>query len=201
MDRFLRLGAYILHPLLMPVLGTLIYFSITPRYTDSIVIWAKIAAIAIVTLLVPIVVFFLLKNLGWVKTLELEGVSERKIPLMIQCLLLVLIIKVVFNPYQTPEMYYFFVGVLFSSITAVLLILFKIKASLHQMGIAGVTMFAIALSVHFQVNILVWIGILLIGNGWVASSRLHTRSHTITELTVGFFIGLVPQLLLLNFWL
>ncbi|MCZ6593513.1 MAG: hypothetical protein O6943_01190 [Bacteroidetes bacterium] len=201
MKHFLRIGAYLLHPLLMPLLGALIYFVITPRFIDSEIIRAKLFAIVIITLVVPIVLFILLKNMGWISSLELHNVKERKIPLMLQCLLLLLIIKMVFDPYDSPEMYFFFVGVLFSTISALLLVIFKVKVSLHQMGIAGVTMFIIALSVHFKVNMLVWIGLVALANGWVASSRLHTNSHTYPELILGFFVGLIPQFLMLNFWL
>ena len=201
MNYFLRFGAYVLHPLLMPLIGAFTYYIITPRFVDSEVIRAKLFAIAIITLLVPIVLFFLLKNLGKISSLELEDVRERKFPLMLQCLLLLLIIKLVFNPYDSPEMYFFFVGILFSSIAALILVLFKVKASLHQMGIAGVTLFVIALSVHFQVNMLFWIGLFILGNGWVASSRLHTSSHNYQELILGFFVGMIPQVLMLNFWL
>ncbi|TDI68433.1 MAG: hypothetical protein E2O86_07515 [Bacteroidetes bacterium] len=201
MKHFLRIGAYLLHPLLMPLLGALIYFVITPRFIDSEIIRAKLFAIVIITLVVPIVLFILLKNMGWISSLELRDVKERKIPLMLQCLLLLLIIKMVFDPYDSPEMYFFFVGVLFSTISALLLVIFKVKVSLHQMGVAGVTMFIIALSVHFKVNMLVWIGLVALANGWVASSRLHTNSHTYPELILGFFVGLIPQFLMLNFWL
>lgn len=201
MKHFLRIGAYLLHPLLMPLLGALIYFVITPRFIDSEIIRAKLFAIVIITLVVPIVLFILLKNMGWISSLELQNVKERKIPLMLQCLLLLLIIKMVFDPYDSPEMYFFFVGVLFSTISALLLVIFKVKVSLHQMGIAGVTMFIIALSVHFKVNMLVWIGLVALANGWVASSRLHTNSHSYPELILGFFVGLIPQFLMLNFWL
>jgi len=201
MKHFLRIGAYVLHPLLMPLLGTMVYFVITPRFIDSEVIRAKLFAITIITLVVPIVLFMLLKNIGWISSLDLHNVKERKIPLMLQCLLLLFIIKMVFDPYDSPEMYFFFVGVLFSTISALLLVIFKVKVSLHQMGIAGVTMFIIALSVHFKVNMLVWIGFVALANGWVASSRLHTNSHTYPELILGFFVGLIPQFLLLNFWL
>ena len=127
--------------------------------------------------------------------------SELKIPLMLQSILLLLIIKMVFDPYDSPELYYFFVGILFSALTALILVFFKIKISLHQMGIAGVTMFLIALSAHFKVNLLLWIIALFVANGWVASSRLHTESHINSELIIGMFIGLLPQLILLNFWL
>jgi membrane-associated HD superfamily phosphohydrolase len=201
MNNFLRFGAYLLHPLLMPLFGAFAYYIITPRFIESEVIRANLFAIAIITLFVPMVLFLLLKNIGWIQSVELKNVNERKIPLMLQCLLVLLIIKMVFNPYDNPEMYFFFVGILFSSISALLLVIFKIKVSLHQMGIAGVTLFIIALSIHFKINMLLWIGLFILANGWVASSRLHTNSHTYPELILGFAMGFIPQLLLLNFWL
>ncbi|MBL4663170.1 MAG: hypothetical protein JKY22_06370 [Flavobacteriaceae bacterium] len=201
MNYFLRFGAFLLHPLLMPLIGALTYYIITPRFIESEVIRAKLFAIAIITIFVPVVIFLLLKNLGKITSMELEHVNERKVPLMLQCILVLLIIKMVYAPYESPEMYFFFVGILFSSIAALIMVLFKIKISLHQMGIAGVTLFLIALSVHFKVNMLVWIGLFILGNGWVASSRLHTNSHTYPELLLGFFVGMIPQVLMLNFWL
>ena len=143
----------------------------------------------------------MLKNLGLVKSINLKEVQERKFPLMIQTLLVLIIIKMVFSSYQSPEMYYFFIGVLFTTISALVLVLFNFKVSLHQMGVAGVTMFLIALSVHFNKNYLLEIGIFFLINGWVASSRLDTKSHTIPELLTGFFIGLIPQIVMLNYWL
>lgn len=201
MNWFLRIAAYLFHPLLMPLLGGVVYYTITPRFMEPDLVQANLLAIAIVTVFIPVITFFLLKNLGVIGSIHLEEVKERKVPLMIQCVLLLLIIKMVFNVYDSPEMYYFFVAVLFSSITALLLVLLNFKVSLHQIGIAGVTMFLIALSVHFKVNVLVGISLFFIVNGWVASSRLHTKSHTPIEIVIGFFVGVLPQLILLNFWL
>ncbi|OAB80493.1 hypothetical protein [Cochleicola gelatinilyticus] len=201
MNWFLRIAAYLFHPLLMPLLGGVVYYTITPRYIEPELIQANLLAIAIITVFIPIITFFLLKNLGVIESIHLENVKERKVPLMVQSVLLLLIIKVVFNVYDSPEMYYFFVGILFSSITALMLVLLKFKVSLHQIGIAGVTMFLIALSVHFKVNVLLGLSVFFIINGWVASSRLHTESHTLAELIIGFFVGMLPQLILLNFWL
>ncbi|WP_339695574.1 hypothetical protein [uncultured Marixanthomonas sp.] len=201
MDRFLRLGAYLLHPLLMPTLGTILYFIFTPRYIEMDLMRAKLFAVAIVTLLIPIITFFLLKNLGIINSIHLETIKERKVPLMIQCILLLLIIKMVFDAYDSPELYYFFVGILFSAIAALLMVILKVKVSLHQIGIAGITMFLIVLSIHFKINVLPWISAFFFFNGWVASSRLHTESHSYLELIIGFFIGLIPQLIVVNFWL
>ena len=201
MNYFLRSAAYIFHPLLMPLIGARLYFGLTPRFIEPQVINAKTYAIISITILIPLIFFFLLKNLGLVKSINLKEVQERKFPLMIQTLLVLVIIKMVFSSYQSPEMYYFFVGVLFTTISALVLVLFNFKVSLHQMGVAGVTMFLIALSVHFNKNYLLEIGIFFLINGWVASSRLDTKSHTILELLTGFFIGLIPQIVMLNYWL
>ncbi len=201
MNRFLRFGAYALHPLLMPLLGVILYFVFTPRYVDFDLLRAKVFVVAIITILIPIIIFFLLKNLGVINSIHLETTKERKIPLMIQCILLLLIIKLVFDPYDNPELYYFFVGILFSAIAALLMIILKVKVSLHQIGIAGVTMFLIVLSIHFKINVLIWISLFFFLNGWVASSRLHTQSHNYLEIIFGFFIGLIPQIVMVNFWL
>ncbi|RMA66280.1 hypothetical protein [Ulvibacter antarcticus] len=201
MNYFLRFGAYILHPLLMPLIGCVIYFSITPRFIEIDIMRARVFAVAIITLFIPIISFFLLKNLNIVQSIHLIEVKERKYPLMIHCLLILLIIKMVFDPYESPELYYFFVGILFAAVTALILVFLKFKISLHQMGVAGLTMFLIALGVHFKINILGTIALFFIANGWVASSRLHTNSHNYPELIAGFFVGVIPQLILLNFWL
>jgi len=201
MNYFLRSASYIFHPLLIPLFGVLLYYQLTPRYIESEIIQAKVYALIIITFLIPLITFFLLKNLGVINTIYLKKVNERKFPLMIQTLLILLVIKMVFSSYQSPELYYYFVGILFSTIAALLLVLFKVKVSLHQMGIAGITMFIIALSVHFGKNYLVEVGLLFVFNGWVASSRLQTKSHTIPELVTGLFIGVLPQLVLIPFWL
>src|SRR5690606_30406287 len=146
-------------------------------------------AITIITILIPIVIFFLLKNLGVVETIYLKEVKERKFPLMIQCILLLLIIKMVFDPYEDPEMYYFFVGMVFSAFSALVMVFFKIKVSLHQMGVAGILMFLIGLSAHFKINLLISISFFLFANGWVSSSRLNSDSHTYPELGIGFLFG------------
>ncbi|HAV53712.1 MULTISPECIES: hypothetical protein [Aequorivita] len=198
---FLKAASYIFHPLLMPLLGTVLYFNVTPRYLEPELMRANLFAIGIITVLIPLVVFFLLKNLGVVETIYLKEVRERKFPLMIQCILLLLIIKMIFDPYEDPELYYFFVGMLFSAFSALVMVLFKLKVSLHQMGVAGILMFLVGLSAHFKINLLVTISFFLFVNGWVASSRLNSDSHTYPELGIGLLLGAIPQLILFNLWL
>ncbi|MFT4847816.1 MAG: hypothetical protein ACI83B_000337, partial [Sediminicola sp.] len=129
MDFFLKIAAYIFHPLLMPLLGVFLYFGVSPRFIELEIMQARLIAVAIITVFIPIITFFMLKSMRVLSSIHLERVEDRKIPLMIQCILLLLIIKMVFEPYDNPELYYFFVGILFSTLTALILVFLKFKVS------------------------------------------------------------------------
>ena len=201
MNYFLQSASFIFHPLLMPLIGVGLYFKLTPKFIEPEIIIIKTYAIIIITILIPLISFFLLKNSGLVKSINLKEVKERKYPLMIQIILIFIIITRVFTKYHHPELYYFFIAVAVSSLAALILVIVNFKVSLHQMGIAGVTMFLIALSIRFTENYLFEISLFFLINGWVASSRLETKSHSISELIIGFIVGVFPQFIMLNYWL
>ena len=99
------------------------------------------------------------------------------------------------------ELYYFFVGILISTLDCLILALFKFKASIHLIAVSGVLMFFIALSIHFSININGTLALMAIIVGAVATSRLHLKAHNYKELIIGFFLGVIPQLVLVNYWL
>ncbi len=201
MNFFLKSVSYILHPLLMPLAGAIIYFMAAPRFIPNDIIKAKIIGLTVLTVLIPILFYFFLKNMGTVTSINLENVKQRKIPLLLQSILLIVVIKMIIDIYHYPELYFFFLGILFSMLSSIFMVFFNIKASLHMIGISGVTMFTIALSIHFGMNLILLISGLTIANGLVATSRLHCKAHTNLELILGFLIGVTPQLTLVNFWL
>ena len=65
----------------------------------------------------------------------------------------------------------------------------------------GVLMFFIALSLHFSINTNGSIALMTLITGAVATSRLHLHAHDVKELIVGFLVGFIPQLIVLNYWL
>lgn len=62
-------------------------------------------------------------------------------------------------------------------------------------------MFAIAIGIHFQININGTIALTTIILGAIATSRLHLQAHNGAELIIGMFLGIMPQVILLNYWL
>ena len=185
----------------MPFLGVVFYFSKSPRFIPLPIIKAKLFAIALLTIFLPILLFFLLKNLRKVNTIYLSTAKERIIPLIINCVIIYFIIQRVLPSNEIIELYFFFIGILLSTLSCLMLALLNFKASIHMIASAGVLQFFLALSIHFNININGTIAIFFIVLGAIATSRLHLNAHTNIELVIGFFIGLIPQLILVNYWL
>tara|TARA_B100000809_G_scaffold253336_1_gene289240 strand:- start:313 stop:918 length:606 start_codon:yes stop_codon:yes gene_type:complete len=201
MNQLLKSISYVFHPLLMPLLGVLFYFSKTPRFIPESIMKAKVFSITILTIILPVLLFYLLKTINKVDTIHLATVKERRTPLIINSIIIVLILTRVLPQDEIPELYFFFIGVLISTITCFTLALAKFKASIHMIGSAGFFMFAVAVAIHFKININGTIALMCIIIGAIATSRLHMNAHTPLELITGFFVGLIPQLILLNYWL
>jgi hypothetical protein len=185
----------------MPLLGVIFYFSKSPRYIPFDIIQAKVVSLFILTVILPILIYFLLKTIGLVKTINLKTTKERVYPLILNGVVLLIILQRIITPSQVIELYFFFVGILISNMACLLLAILNFKASIHMIAISGLFMFFIALSIHFSININGTLAFMVIIMGAVATSRLHLKAHTSLELILGVFIGIIPQLILVNYWL
>lgn len=201
MNFILRSISFIFHPVMMPLLGVIFYFSKSPRYLPMEIIQAKLVSLFILTILLPILLYYLLKSLGKTDSIYLQSTKERIFPLVLNAIITLLIIIRVLPSNEIIELYYFFVGILISTLTCLILAILKFKASIHMMAVSGVFMFFLALSIHFSININGTLALIAILIGAIATSRLHLKAHTYPELIIGFFIGLIPQIILVNYWL
>ena len=201
MKLLLRLASYIFHPLWMPFAGSLFYFLMIPRFFPEEIIKAKLMAIAIITVFIPVVFYFLLKNLGRAENVFLENVQERRWPLFFFALLNVMVLHQILNFYNYPGLYYYFSGILISTIIAYLFTWLRVKVSLHMMGISGLLMFVTGFCLYFHLYFISTIAFLIIITGLTASSRLYYKAHSASELILGFLIGLIPQIVVINLWI
>lgn len=197
MKGFIKLASYLFHPIWMPLIGALIFFEITPRFFPESVVKAKILAISILTIFIPIVFYFLLKNLGLAKSMMLKTVQERRLPLLFFCLVILTVINFILPEQEYIALFYFFSGILYTSMLGLFLVIFKFKVSLHMMGISGVMVFLVCLSITYGVNLNHFIAFILFAMGWTASSRIQQKAHSNSELIIGTVIGALPQFILL----
>ncbi|WP_073483631.1 MULTISPECIES: hypothetical protein [unclassified Flavobacterium] len=201
MKKILPLFSYILHPIFISMYATLLYLYCKEDIFTTQEKYFVLFQILVITIIVPILFFMLLRSTGHVKSMMLPENSQRRIPLILQCFLYILLVKRSIVITRYPELHFFFLGALFSTILALVCSLFKIKASLHMTAITGFTIFAIGLNIHLQLHNPYWGALLILLSGIVASSRLEMNAHTPKEISIGLLIGVLPQILFLYLWL
>lgn len=201
MKKILSIFSYIFHPMFISVYAVFLYFFLTDRYHSYQELFLIMVQVMILTILIPISIFYFLMSLGRANSFMLSEISQRKIPLFINALLFFLLITQSIKIELIPELYYFFFGALASTILAFLLIFTNLKASLHMLGISSLTVFIIGFSLHTQSNHIYLVATFLLLTGFVATSRLSMKAHDAKELIAGFLAGVLPQISLLYFWL
>lgn len=201
LKKILPIFSYIFHPIFVSLYGALFYFLITQTFFTSSQIYVTLLQVTILTLFLPLSIYFLLKSLGAVTSFTEATLKERRMPIAIQAVMLLVLLKFSVSREVTVELYYFFLGGLFSGILALASVLLKFKASLHMIGITALTAFTYGLSIYYKLPFVNLFAFSIVCMGLVASSRLYMKAHNYLELIVGLLIGLVPQVILYRFWL
>ncbi len=201
MRSFLTLISYIFHPIVIPTAGTVAYFIITPRFSTPAFESSNILPIFILTVVIPIVSFLILKNIGLVSSVALPSLKERRYPLLIYIVLLFMVAYKIIPNNFTIELYYYFIGLIGAATTSLILLFLNFKSSIHLTGMGSLLMYLPCLSIHFEMNITIALSILIFCTGLVASARIYLRAHNTTELIIGLFVGMFSQILTIKLWL
>ena len=143
----------------------------------------------------------LLKTFKKVESVNLPSTKERILPLALNCIIIFLVIQRVLPKNELFELYCFFIGILLSTLACLILAILQFKPSIHMIAAGGVLMFFIGISIHYHININGSIILMCVITGAIATSRLHLRAHNNIELLLGLFIGVIPQIIMLNYWL
>ncbi|WOI22030.1 MULTISPECIES: hypothetical protein [Nonlabens] len=193
MKGFLRFWSYLVNPLFVPAVVALWYF-LNVSFTDGTIIELKMYLILVLTAVLPMLIFAILKLLGVVKSIHLPHIRERRTPLATYAILLLILIRGGFNDFTDLPLYYFFVGVLIATIVAFVMTIARYKLSLHMMAMGGVIGFSIMLHASIETPSVLSIAILFILSGLTATSRLSMKAHKGHELLFGFITGLIAQI-------
>ena len=198
---FLKSISYILHPLLMPWMGAVYFFSLTPVLYSPIKISIWLLSIIFWSLILPLVLYFILKKLKFVQSIDLKTSKERIWPLLLNSIILGYLSFKILPVSKCVELHYFFLGALMTAIVGMILAILKFKTSIHMMSTGGAFFFMVLVNLHYGYSFSGTFALFIIVMGAMASSRLHLNAHTLKELVVGLVVGVMPQLLLLNNWL
>lgn len=194
--RFYRLISLVLHPAVLPTIGVLLYFLFIPKMLTQQQELYILALVFVVTYIIPIIILFLLKSLRMIKDMYVMSLRERKIPVV-----LMIIIFYFLGRMFTANAVTYDLGVLFyaSSLGLILvniLFLWKIKTSLHLMGMGNTLGFLLVLDHQYGVSALPAIMILILLSGVLGSARIYLKAHVPKEVYLGFFLGIISQFLM-----
>ena len=93
LKKILPVFSYIFHPIFVSLYGTLFYFLIANSFFYNSQIIVTLVQVTILTLLLPLSMYFLFRSLGVVTSFTEASISERKMPIAVQGILLFVLIK------------------------------------------------------------------------------------------------------------
>jgi hypothetical protein len=198
---FLKSVSYLLHPLLMPWMGALYFFTVTPVQYHPIKVSIWLLTIIFWSVIIPLILYFFLKKINLVQSIDLKSSKERVWPLLLNSIILGYLSYGLLPKSICVELHYFILGALITAAFGMILALLKFKTSIHMMSTGGAFFFMVLVNLHYDYSFSNTFALFVIVMGAMASSRLHLKAHTPKELAVGLFVGVVPQLLLFNHWL
>jgi hypothetical protein len=198
MKGFLKLWSYIINPLFIPSLVALWYFNFN-YYSDAESVQLKLYLILILTAAIPLLIYTMLKILGFVKSVHLSSTRERIAPLIVYCFLIFMLLRGAFKDGMHESLNTFFLGTFVATLVATLLTSLKYKISLHLIATGGALGFLIMLSFTQGISLLLPMAFMGIVCGLTATSRLSMKAHKGHQLIFGFAVGLSSQVLAFSY--
>ena len=194
--KWAKITSTLLHPVVMPTIGVLIYFIISPVILLKSQRIALFSVVFIATYMIPVFLLVLLKSLKLIKSYKVHTIQERKVPVLIMIGIFITIGKLFFDMAVTREISTLFMGTALGLIVIYFFFFKKIKASLHLLSFGSAIGFFLLLT-YYNNKLIVFalLSFLLLLSGILAKARLILKAHTVREVYLGFFIGFFTQII------
>lgn len=191
-----KIFSYLLHPVLMPLIGVLIFFRLNTflNYTVSFEAKATIYAILFInTILLPLIIAFFLLRKKMISSLMIEKREERWFPLIMTSFFYFFSYYLVRQVHLPAPVIY---NVLFGAtccLAVIVLLNGMLKISAHAAGMGGLAGALTAFSVIMHIDLIPLLLITVLLAGIACSSRLKLKAHSQLEVYLGFILGWVCE--------
>lgn len=194
--------SYLLHPLFIPLLITLIAVTALPEYFVSFKqislrfpYDALFIRVIVTCLLFPLLVVVLARLLKFVDSIQLSGQRDRIIPYVGSIIFYFWAFYTFKRQGLSPGFYNaFFLGIFISVVVSFIANSF-VKISMHTVGWGGVLGFLFALMWGMGMNVSLPLALAFILAGLAATARLVLNAHSSGEVYGGFIVGILSQLI------
>jgi len=192
--RLYKFISIILHPIVLPTIGVIIYLIFLPHTIIEKQRLYLIGYIFIITYLIPLGVLILLKGLNLINSFKVQSIKERKIPIFLMILLFTLIGNIFMKSLNLRDFGVLFYGTTLGLILVYLFIIFQIKVSLHLLSIGSLIGFFMMMGFEYSTSVAPIILVLILLSGLLASARLHLKAHEPKEVYLGVLFGISSQI-------
>ena len=196
--RFHKFISTILHPVVIPTLGVMLYFIFVSQSLDHRQQLLLLALVFGITYVIPVLALFLLKALGLIQTFQVKTIRERRVPILMMLVLFYVLGDILANTPTLRDVGFLFYGTSLSLFITYILFAFHLKSSLHLLSMGSAIGFFLVIMNMYSMSLLPVVMVLILLSGLVASSRLHLQAHSSKELFVGFSLGVLSQVV--TFW-
>jgi len=193
--RFHKFISVILHPIVIPTIGVLLFLTLTPDVINKQRQYLLLSIVFFATYILPIILLVILKALGVIKSFQVESINERKVPLFLMLLIFYILGWVLIKIPVFKDLGILFYGTNLALIVTYILFFFNIKTSLHIMSMSSTLGFFLIYGTLNSISILPIAIIMIVLTGLLASSRLSLKAHKPLEIYLGFFLGITTQCL------
>lgn len=188
---FSSIISWLFVPLLMPVYGLILAFGLS--ILDLAPIGMRVnytLIVAGINVVVPLLLFSLLKKMGIIDDIGLNGQKERLIPYIVTVVCFGVTAWLMASKGSPLWLSMFFAGGAVAALIN-LLINFKWKISAHAAGIAGVValLVRIAKDGSPEPELFFWLIISLVAAGLLGSARVWLGRHTVWQVMAGYAVG------------
>ncbi len=193
--KFYKTVSYLFHPILFPIIGTILYFIFLPRHISSGSERSLILTVFITTYLLPMLFVYLLKKMEMIGSYDMETTEERKFPLLFLTIISYLLGIMLYRTHIVEELSVFYFGMTLTLLISYFLLYIHFKISLHAIGIGGLIGFLGVLSFSYELNLIIILSLFFIIAGVIMTSRLKLKAHEGKEVYLGFIAGLIIQII------
>ena len=197
--RFHKFISTILHPVVIPTVGVMLYFIFVSQSLDQRQQLLLLALVFGITYVIPVLALVLLKALGLIQSFQVTTIRERRVPILMMLVLFYVLGDILANTPTLRDLGFLFYGTSLSLFITYILFAFQLKSSLHLLSMGSAIGFFLVIMNVYSMSLLPIIMVLILLSGLVASSRLHLKAHSSKELFVGFFLGVLSQIA--TFWI
>jgi len=206
------------HPLLIPSYVLVTLLAINPFMFGVNNVWGNeiiLLQVFLSTFLLPSFSLLMLRQLDFVKTIELEDREDRIIPFIVTGMFYIgLAVFFIKTPNHSPQILTVFIlGATIGLWLSFIINLFT-KVSVHAVGIAGfLAIIILAMnSLEFDqlllnlgsfgvlnISIRTMLMLVVLFTGMVGSARLLLKAHEPFQIYLGYFVGFLSQFIANNF--